>query len=96
MNHDDKTSQENTNQQPAKGREPDFDAHQVIKNDGGENWVKIGAMWEGKDGYISGDTVHGRIVLQSRKAKEALQEMRVQNQQSTPTQQQKPETQPSQ
>ena len=95
MNNDE-TTQENPQAQTSKGREPDYNVHQVIEGEERDNWVKIGAMWEGKNGYISGDTVHGRIVLQTRTPKEALDEMREQKQKSTQTLSQEPDTQPSQ
>jgi hypothetical protein len=70
--------------QPAKGRQPDYDVHQVLGEGDKSQWMKIGAVWEGKDGYLSGNTVHGKIVLQSREAKETLQQMRVEKQTEAP------------
>lgn len=74
--------------QPSKGRKPDYEVHQIMGEGNKSQWVKIGAVWEGKDGYLSGETVHGKIVLQSRHAREALQNMRDEKQQAAPSQSQ--------
>lgn len=53
-------------QQQGKGREPSHDVYQVNGQGKNAQWHKIGAVWQGKDDTLSGDTVHGRLVLKSR------------------------------
>lgn len=52
-----------------KGKPPAYSVHQVIENEygGDDYWMKIGSVWRGKDGYLSGDTIHGRIILKEQK-----------------------------
>lgn len=66
----------------SKGQLPDYYASQEINAGKRTQLMSIGPMWESESGYISGPTVHGRIILQPRAAREALQEMREQNQQA--------------
>lgn len=70
--------------QPNKNRQPDYEVLQVTGEGDNSQWLKIGAVWQGKDGYLTGKTVHGKIVLQSREAKEALQKMRADKQTPAP------------
>ena len=42
----------------SKSRKPDYDVHQVVGDGKNAQWTKIGAVWQGKDGYLTGDTVH--------------------------------------
>lgn len=65
-------------QQPTKGKEPSHDVYQVNGQGKNAQWHKIGSVWQGDNDSLSGDTVHGRLVLRSR---EALKEMREQKSQ---------------
>lgn len=51
---------------------------------GKEKITDVGGVWAGKDGYYTGDTIAGRLILQPREAREALQEMRKQNAEVSP------------
>ena len=62
----------------AKSKEPSHDVYQVNGQGKNAQWHKIGSVWTGDNNNLSGDTVHGRLVLRSR---EALKEMREQKSQ---------------
>ena len=66
------------NKTPSKAKAPSHDVYQVNGQGKNAQWHKIGSVWTGKDNTLSGDTVHGRLVLRSR---EALKEMRAQKSQ---------------
>jgi hypothetical protein len=70
------TTNTSSESKPSKGRQPDYDMAQQVRMGKNQRLVDIGAMWESDSGYISGDTVHGRIVLKPRNKKEALEEIR--------------------
>jgi len=95
MNNDDKTTQENTNKQPTKGRQPDFIAKTPTNDKNNTPWTKVGAAWKNDKGYITTKLtaipINGEVILQPR---EELERLREQKQKTTPTHQQKPETQP--
>ena len=73
--------------QHSKARAPSHDVYQVTGNGEKSQWHKIGSVWQGKENTLSGDTVHGRLVLKSR---EALKEMR-EEKQAAPEQKQSQE-----
>ena len=75
MSNEDANTQQQDNAQPAKGKAPSHDVYQVTGNGENSQWHKIGAVWQGKENTLSGDTVHGRLVLKSR-----LKEMREEKQ----------------
>ncbi len=77
---DNDTKTQNTPQQ-SKGKAPSHDVYQVTGQGDKSQWHKIGSVWQGKENTLSGDTVHGRLVLKSR---EALKEMREQKQSAEP------------
>ena len=52
---------------------------QVGRN-GKEKITDVGTVWEGKDGYKTGETIAGRIILQPREQREALREMSAEKQ----------------
>lgn len=70
----------------SKNRQPDYYVQlaQVGRN-GKEKITDVGAVWEGKDGYKTGETIAGRIILQPREQREALREMRAEKQQQAQT-----------
>ena len=78
MSNNDNATQKPQAQQN-KGKTPSHDVYQVTGQGENSQWHKIGAVWEGKENSLSGDTVHGRLVLKSR---EALKEMREKKQES--------------
>lgn len=43
---------------------------------GREQLTDVGALWNGRNGYITGQTIAGRLILQPRAAREELQRMR--------------------
>lgn len=69
-----------TNNQPPQRfqpRQPDYDVLQEVRMGRNTKLISIGGVYENQEsGYISGDTVHGRLVLQPREVKEALQQVR--------------------
>ena len=78
-------SNENSNND--KRRKPDYYVQlaQEGKN-GREQITDVGAVWKSENGYITGNTIAGHVILQPREALEQLREMRQQTSQS-PTQQ---------
>ncbi len=96
MSNDEQAPQANTDKQPAKGRQPDF----IVKTPTGDKdnsyLMNVGAAWQNDKGYITTELAamptNGKLIFQPRAELERLRE---QKQQSAPTQQQKPETQPS-
>ena len=78
----------NNNQRNDKHRLPDAYMSIRQKNSNGTSkLVEVGALWNAKEGYQTGDSVYGPIVIQSREAREALKEMRSEREQ-TQTQEQ--------
>lgn len=68
--------------QPSQGnkkRPPEYDCLQEIQAGKGTRLINVGAMWDTANGNIAGDTAHGRFII---KRREALNEMRQQNQQA--------------
>lgn len=66
-----------------KHRPPDHFVQIVTKNASGRDKHRdIGELWEGKNGYMSGDSALGRIVVQSREQREKLQQMRAEKAQT--------------
>jgi hypothetical protein len=60
-----------------KRRQPDHFIQVVTKDERGKKKYRdIGELWDGKDGYSSGDSILGSVVIQSREAREQLQKMR--------------------
>jgi hypothetical protein len=78
---DKNSNTQGTQQKQSKGKAPSHDVYQVTGSGDSSQWHKIGAVWQGKENTLSGDTVHGRIVLKSR---EALKDMREQKQTAAP------------
>lgn len=67
-------SNENDND---KGNKPDYYVQLAQEGrNGKEQITDVGALWTGKDGYITGQTLAGRVILQPRAAREALHQMR--------------------
>lgn len=79
-----------TPQTPVKGKAPSHDVYQVNGTGKNAQWHKIGSVWQGKDNSMSGDTVHGRIVLRSREALKEMREQKAQNQSQGQNQSQQP------
>ena len=82
------SGQNTTTAEPEKGRKPDNYVNEVFRKDGRDQFKTVGAVWHGKQGYLSGESNGNRIVLQSREAKEALDKMRAEKQQAAQAQQQ--------
>jgi len=86
-------SDENDN---GKNKQPDYFVQLAQEGrNGKEHITDVGAVWNGKNGYITGPTIAGRIILQPRAAREALQRMRAEKRQ-TQGQEQSKEMQPEQ
>lgn len=67
-------SNENTN---GRSKLPDY--YVQLAQDGKhgkEQLTDVGALWSGKNGYITGNTIAGRIVLQPRAARDELRRQR--------------------
>ncbi|MCJ8274571.1 MAG: hypothetical protein MJK04_34880 [Psychrosphaera sp.] len=78
---DNDSKAQGTQQKQSKGKAPSHDVYQVTGSGDNSQWHKIGAVWQGKENTLSGDTVHGRLVLKSR---EALKDIREQKQETAP------------
>lgn len=59
-------------------RQPEYDCLQEIPAGKSTRLINVGAMWDTANGNIAGETAHGRFII---KRREALDEMREQNQQ---------------
>lgn len=60
-----------------KHRKPDFYVQLEIKNSNGKGRLTdVAGLWEGKNGYKTGDSLWGRMVVQPRAQREELQKMR--------------------
>ena len=60
-----------------KSRKPDYYMQvEMQQSNGRKKLMDVGALWEGKDGYKTGDSVYGRMVIQPRDQREALREIR--------------------
>lgn len=69
-------SNPNDKQPIIKGRKPDVEFHTVSQEDGKTVWTKIGAVWKNDKGYLTGEIGGQKVVGQTREAKEALFNMR--------------------
>ncbi len=79
-----------------KGKQPDYFVQLAQEGrNGKEQITDVGAVWNGKNGYMTGQTIAGRVILQPRAAREELQRMRAQQRQ-TQGQNQSQEMQPEQ
>ena len=68
-----------------KNRLPDHYVSIVQQGrNGKEQITEVGALWEGKDGYMSGETIAGRILVQSRAKREELRAMRAEQAETGP------------
>ena len=89
------TSTQDSTTQPSKGRQPDFIIHTTSGEGDNIQWQKIGAAWEGKNGYLNANItaapLNGKLVFQPRAE---LERLRQQKQAAGPTQQ--PTQNPSQ
>lgn len=63
--------------QKTKGRLPDGYA-QIEKDgyNGKKQYFDIGPVWNSKDGYVSGQTVFGKLLIQPRVKREELEKLR--------------------
>ncbi len=60
-----------------KTRQPDHYISIVQPGRNGKERIRdVGELWDGKDGYSSGESVFGRVIVQSRAKREELQRMR--------------------
>lgn len=75
------------------GRQPDFDVLQEVQMGKHTKLMHIGGLFENDKGYITGNTLHGKMVLAPTNAREALNEMREQKAQQ-PAQYQEPTLKP--
>ena len=65
-------------------RPPDHYISLISKDSNGKkNFFEIGKVWDGKDGYKTGESAWGKIVIQSREKREELEKMRRENQLET-------------
>lgn len=78
------------NKAPTKSNEPSHDVYQVNGQGKNTQWHKIGSVWQGDNNSLSGDTVHGRLVLRSREALKEMREQKNQGQSQKQEQVQKP------
>ena len=78
FNNQSGNAQNNAPQVKIKGRKPDIEFHHVTEEDGQTVWEKVGAVWQNKEGYFSGQINGQKVVGQTREAKEALIAMRKQ------------------
>ena len=65
-----------------KRRPPDHYI-QIVTTDskGRDRHRDLGELWDGKPGYKTGESAFGRVVVQSREAREELRKMRAENSQ---------------
>jgi hypothetical protein len=64
-----------------KKRPPDHFIQVVTQDSKGRDRHRdIGELWDGKEGYKTGDSIFGRIVIQSRDVREDLKKMRTEKQ----------------
>jgi len=76
-------SNENYKPNNNKHRQPDaFMSIEQQNRNGTKKLVEVAALWDGKEGYQTGDSIFGPIVIQTREAREALKEMRQEEAQS--------------
>lgn len=80
FNNQSSHNQRNQPQVKLKGRKPDIEFSRVYEEDGQTVWEQVGAVWQNKEGYFSGQINGQKIVGQTREAKEALMAMRKQQQ----------------
>lgn len=80
FNNQSNNAQNNAPQVKVKGRKPDIEFHHVTEENGQTVWEQVGAVWQNKEGYFSGQINGQKIVGQTREAKEALIAMRKQQQ----------------
>ena len=61
-----------------KTNTPDYQVNFIQEGrKGDERWTPVGAAWEGRDGYVTVDSVFGKFVL---KPKEELERLRAEKQ----------------
>ncbi|GAB2707757.1 hypothetical protein [Aliiglaciecola aliphaticivorans] len=85
----------NENPSISKGRQPDYDVLQEVQMGRHKQLMHIGGVFENNKGYITGQTLHGKLVLAPTQAREALQEIRAEQAQNpTQTQEQSLEQKP--
>ena len=66
-----------------KHRKPDAYIQMEIKgNNGKPRLTDVGSLWDGKNGYQTGTSVWGRVVVQPREERERLQKIRQEKAQS--------------
>lgn len=66
-----------------KHRPPDF--YVSIAKPGAkgkEQFYDVGHLWKGKDGYMTGDSVIGRVIVTTREKREELEKLRREKQQN--------------
>ena len=74
---DDKTSDDKP-----QTNAPDYQVNHVRKNDKGQElWTSVGSGWEARDGYISADTVFGKMILTPKAELERMRAERQEKQQ---------------
>lgn len=59
-----------------KGRKPDYYVQRAqVGRNGKERITDVGAVWNGKKDYKTGETIFGNLILQPRAEREAAQEL---------------------
>lgn len=70
-------------QEQSKHRKPDHYVQlEMQQGNGRKRLMDVGELWQGKNGYQTGNTIYGRMVIQPRAQREALKELREQKAQS--------------
>ncbi|ODS24779.1 hypothetical protein AB835_01610 [Candidatus Endobugula sertula] len=76
------TQAEPTESQNDRHRKPDYYVQLAQEGrHGREKITDVGVLWSGKDGYLTGDTIAGRVIVQPREKREELQRIRAERQQ---------------
>lgn len=64
----------------SKNKQPDYYLQLAQEGrHGKERITDVGVLWEGKNGYLTGETIAGRVIAQPRAARDELNRMRAEN-----------------